>query len=75
MYVGSGNGLVPDGTKPLPEPMLRIMYTVRTVTSYERHYVSDHQHDCLLNSLYRLTTKNINFALLIFFWGESTDGL
>ena len=21
--LGSGNGLVPDGTKPLPEPMLR----------------------------------------------------
>ena len=20
--IGSGNGLVPDGTKPLPEPML-----------------------------------------------------
>ena len=21
-YIGSGNGLLPDGTKPLPEPML-----------------------------------------------------
>ena len=26
--IGSGNGLVPDGTKPLPEPMLTKFYNI-----------------------------------------------
>ena len=30
-YIGSGNGLAPDATKPLPEPML---------TYYQRHSVA-----------------------------------
>ena len=29
--IGSGNGLVPDGTKPLPDPML----TYHQLISYE----------------------------------------
>ena len=28
--IGSGNGLVPDGTKPLPEPMLTNQSSVRS---------------------------------------------
>ena len=27
--IGSGNGLLPDGTKPLPEPMLTIIIKVQ----------------------------------------------
>ena len=26
VIIGSGNGLVPDGTKPLPEPMFTQIY-------------------------------------------------
>ena len=28
-YIGSGNGLVPSGDKPLPEPMLTQIYVAK----------------------------------------------
>ena len=28
-YIGSGNGLVPSGNKPLPEPMLNQIYIAK----------------------------------------------
>ena len=39
--IGSGNGLVPDGTKPLSEPMLthhqRDPVTIRVISNFTRY--------------------------------------
>ena len=45
--IGSGNGLLPDGTKPLPEPMLTyhqwsfVVFTLQQFTQ-EAHEISVH---------------------------------
>ena len=45
--IGSGNGLLPDGTKPLPEPMLT--YQLERVTFFwgqvHKRYLSDHKNE------------------------------
>ena len=43
---GSGNGLLPDGTKPLPEPML----TCYLLRSYEKSFCKIHPFICQLIS-------------------------
>ena len=43
--IGSGNGLLPDGTKPLPEPML----TYRKVFPSIDLKASDNERFCNLN--------------------------
>ena len=41
MNIGSGNGLVPSGTKPLPEPMLTNDYDPWWHITSEAHYVAN----------------------------------
>ena len=61
--IGSGNGLVPSGTTPLPVPMLTQLYAAMchkaTMSSqHEHHGVSNHRHhDCLLKQLLRVNSK------------------
>ena len=38
--IGSGNGLLPDGTKPLPEPVLIIISKIILYAS-ESHFTRD----------------------------------
>ena len=52
--MGSGNGLVPHGTKPLPEPMLtdpkkEIENRSRSVTATSRTWRFDHMKCCSLS--------------------------
>ena len=72
--IGSGNGLLPDGTKPLPEPMLT---DVRE--NFHRLYHSRQQR-CACNSLYAFvcdlshrwySTSPVTLELLKFFFSWS----
>ena len=52
--IGSGNGLVPSGNKPLPEPMLtQISVTIRchkaTMTSLTKHSIQKFMHYNVVN--------------------------
>ena len=60
VIIGSGNGLVPDGTKPLPEPMLPNMRH----TCFDMNLTADNLGPLLLKWF------NFNPRFQHFFWNE-----
>ena len=49
--IGPGNGLVPDSTKPLPEPMLTYQWAHELKHSPDRNFVGS-THNIPSNELY-----------------------
>ena len=55
--IGSGNGLLPDGTKPLSEPMLTFHHLI-PVTYMERQFHQRYLNHQSLKSVWKLHTQN-----------------
>ena len=60
--IGSGNGLVQSGNRPL---LLQLRHN-------ERDGVSNYQPDCLLNRLFRRRSKKNQSSASMALWGEFT---
>ena len=58
---GSGNGLLPDGTKPLPEPMLYIIISKVLWHSFECNFTKfedTNQYNKIEDYIFKITLRS-----------------